>query len=78
MNVTDRRTMLALQGDLVLVIIEKTEFIFTIVHLVDGDRRELLLVNRQNKERQTFPLTQAVLDNMTPVKHKEAKWKLVL
>lgn len=78
MKVTDKNTKLKLQGDIVLVIADKDEFLFTIVRFQDGDTDELQLVNRDSKEREIMPVTQAVIDNLVPIKHERAKWKLVL
>ncbi len=70
--------MFQYQGDLVLMVMDKQKFIFTVVVFVDIDRRELQLVNRQSKEHEAIPMTQAALDNLQPCDGKEAKWKLVL
>lgn len=78
MKTIDREAMLKFQGDRVLVIMDQQEFIFTIVHFVDGDRHQLELVNRADPTSEPIPLTQAALDNLEPVRHGVAKWKLVL
>ena len=78
MNVADRDTMLKLQGDQVLVIIGKDEYLLTIIHFVDGDRHVLQLANRSDRESDPLPFTQEALNLLTPVRHEKAKWKLVL
>lgn len=70
--------MFQYQGDLVLVVVDKQKFIFTIVLFVDIGHRELQLVNRMSKERESIPMTQAALDNLEAINSKEAKWKLTL
>lgn len=80
-SVTDRNVMRDLQGDIVLVLADKQEFLYTIIHFVDGDTHELELSDRTRKPRErgdNLLLTQAVLDNLVPIKHEKAKWKLTL
>lgn len=76
-NAIDKRTMLKYQGDKVLVIVDKEQTIFTIVRIV-GETEELCLVNRTEKNSEPLPLSQAILDSLEPIKHREAKWKLEL
>lgn len=80
MKVTDPATMLQLQGEKVLLVVDKDQSVYTIVLYIDGKQRELQLVNRTAKahEREAIPLSQAALDRLEPIKHKEAKWKLVI
>lgn len=80
-NVKDRDVMLELQGDIVLVIADKQQFLYTIVRFVDGTEHRLELSDRTRKPKErgeNLPLSQAVLDNLVPIKHEKAKWKLVL
>lgn len=80
-DVTSRKTMLDLQGDIVLLVVDDQEFLFTIIRFVDGNTEELQLVDKTVpvRDRPTpMPLTQAVLDNMVTIKHEKAKWKLVV
>lgn len=78
--------MSELQGDTVLVVVDKDQFIFTIVRFVDEGHEELQLINRSSKDREPMPLTQAAFDAMVLVKEKDqpkdksrhTKWKLVL
>lgn len=73
--------MLALQGDLVLVVADRQEFLYTVIHFIDGDAHKLELSDRTrkpNERGENLPLTQAVFDNLVPIKHQNAKWKLTL
>jgi hypothetical protein len=72
-----------LQGDMVLVEMSgaSEQFILTIIHVVDVSGHSLLLVNRQDKTKASWELTQAVLDNMVKFHHPKEpliKWKLVV
>lgn len=78
LNVTQRETMLQLQGDLVLVETGDEELLLTIVRIVDVDKQELALVNRQSKAHETWPFTQEVCDRLLPSKDPRAKWRLAL
>lgn len=78
MKVNDLDTMLRLQGDQVLLVVGDEEFIFTIIHFADIGHRELQLANRADRNSEPLTLTQAALDNLVPLKHERAKWKLVL
>lgn len=78
MDITQPENKLALQGDLVLIVIEKQESLFTIVRFQDGKLDKLQLVNRSEKNSEHIDLTQAVFDSLKPIKHEKAKWKLVL
>ncbi len=80
-DVTNIRTMEKYQGDLVLVEVldTKESFVLTIVHVVDVDRHYLLLVNRQDRTRDSWELTQGVLDNLVRFKNPKEpaiKWQL--
>lgn len=83
-KVTDIRTMTSLQGQRVLVEDgtprrKGDELILTIVHLVDVNKRELLLVNRSEKARSAWELDQKMMDLLVPLKgDPRADWKLVL
>ena len=77
-DVTNRETMLELQGDLVLVNPGKDELLLTIVRLVDINKQELLLVDRGSKARDTWTLTQELCDRLTPSKDPQAKWALIV
>lgn len=84
MKVDARSTMAQLQGDQVLIVIDgekpNDDALYTIIRYIDKDKHELQLVNRPGKgvEREVIPLTQAIADNLKPVKHPAAKWKLVI
>ncbi len=71
------------QGDVVLVEVADTkeEFMLTIVHVVDVARHFLLLVNKKDKTKDSWEVTQAVLDNLVKFKHPKeplVKWKLTV
>jgi len=81
MKLTDKNTLRQLQGDMVLVVIDGEEFLYTIVHFINGENHSLELSDRTKKPKdrgENVPITQAILDNLVPVKHEKAKWKLVL
>lgn len=78
MDITKPNNKLTLQGDLVLIVVDKQESLFTIVRFQDGKVDKLQLVNRIEKSSEHIDLTQAVFDSMTTIKHEKAKWKLVL
>lgn len=79
-------TLLTLQGDKVLVRGKHAdgrveEWLLTFVHVVDVDRRELRLVNRENKSRQPdWHVKQALLDAVKPAEENKvgAKWRLAI
>lgn len=70
--------MRELQGDIVLIVIDKQESLFTIVRLMEGKHGRLQLANRSEKGTDHLDLTQAVFDSMKPIKHEQAKWRLEL
>lgn len=77
-DVTNPETMRELQGDIVLIIIEGRESLFTIVRFMEGKHGLLQLSNRTDKGTERLDLTQAVFDSMKPIKHEQAKWRLEL
>jgi hypothetical protein len=75
--------MLRLQGDRVLLVDgaprRSGSLILTIVQVVDVNKRELMLINREDKSREAWPLTQDLMDRFVPLKNDPtAKWKLTL
>lgn len=71
------------QGDVVLVEVADTkeEFLLTIVHVVDVAKHSLLLVNKKDRTKDSWEVTQAVLDNLVKFKHPKeplVKWKLTV
>jgi hypothetical protein len=78
MIVTNQETMLKLQGDLVLVNPGESELLLTIVRAVGIGKQELLLVNRNTKKKESWPLTQELCDRLTPSQDPLAKWTLVI
>jgi len=88
MNVADPATMLSLQGDRVLVY-KHTEnngslllvHVLTLVRVVDVDRQEMRLVNRDSKDRQPdWACTQVWVDKLRPARENKhnAKWEVTL
>lgn len=68
-NVTDRNLMLEHQGKRVLVAKEdgSRHWALTIVHVVDGDKHELRLANRDSKDHKPdWPLRQAMWESIEP------------
>jgi hypothetical protein len=70
-----------LQGNRVLVPgnSKKEALLLTIVHVVDvGDRRELHLVNKEEKSKESCLLTQELADRLVPLKDDpRAQWQLL-
>lgn len=87
-DVTNVDVMRELQGDRVVVLkligqeLQMTH-VLTVVRVVDVDRQELRLVNRENKtHKPDWPLSQAMLDHFKPVGHgyeeHKAKWQVTV
>ena len=78
-DVTDVETMRDLQGDLVLVNPGKEdELVLTIVRRMEPDKQELVLVNRNNRKGESWPLTQELCNWLMPSQDPRAKWTLVI
>jgi len=80
-NISLPKTRLELQGDKVLVTTDGEKAVLTIVHVIDGDKRELMLADRVNKGGEHFPLTQEMADMLKPFKDAKdplVKWQLSL
>lgn len=77
-------TLLKLQGDKVLVHGKHAdgrveEWLLTFIHVVDVDRRELRLVNRETRDRQPdWHVKQTLLDAVKPAEENKAgaKWRV--
>lgn len=80
-NISLPETRLALQGDRVLVTSDGEKAVLTIVHVIDGDKRQLMLADRVNKSGEHFPLTQEMANMLKPYKDPKdpvMKWQLKL
>jgi hypothetical protein len=80
-NISLPATRLALQGDKVMVTTDGETAVLTIVHVIDGEKRELMLADRVNKGGEHFPLTQEMADMLKPFKDPKdpvVKWQLTI
>jgi len=70
--------MLELQGDTVLVALDKKHLLMSIIRMMDEPGGNLFLVNDRKRLHETWPLAQELVDLMVLNKTPEAKWFLNL
>lgn len=79
-DINDPIVRLEVQGDRVLVHQTSTDktYVLTIVHVIDFDKHELRLVNRDKTGKPDWPLSQRLFDALRPAPENkdQAKWLL--
>jgi len=86
LDLTQPKNMLALQGDRVVVYKHEgkalvMEHVLTLVRVIDFDRQEMRMVNRESKTRlPDWPFTQQGYEHLRPAAENKfnAQWELTL